>query len=450
MLDDNRENTEVIFQQETSPHSRTSQMPPRIRQSSLMKAHVALLEHEVIQPAQGEHFPSVSYHLPALQKWHAEHTGWYIEQHNNMFRLLHTPSILASGNRKNRLQESRDFACLSWILSYAARKQLTGYGVEQQFLMSQLAQYIVEQAQNAEGKEIFSFERRADRFSIMRALRYLEDIQGLRKVAGQTEEWVDRRVDMLYEFTPVVSLLIIALDIDAIASIQDRLQDTSTFRSAPLSPTVPPLVRAWRSLIIGPVFYRFDDPEGFTVLYEHAEEFERIIMETFGWLLEVNADYACIVRSGGTSAETTPLLHLGSATDQIVALLCATLRAEVADQRLLPDDYGCVQVTISDIERLFTMYIRPRYGMYWGKEAQETSVSGLLIEVYKKMRHIGLFRGPNSFGEVLLLPLVARFAPTYIKTQREGNTREKKRSEEHELSSIEEPPSPTLWSDLDC
>lgn len=438
------DDTETNFQQETATRFR---LPPRIRPSSLMKAHIALLEQEIIQPTNGELFSVVSYHLPALQKWHGEHTGWYIEQHSNMFRLLRSPSILTSNSEKNKLQESRDFAYLTWILSYAARRQLTGYGVEQQFLLSHLGQYIADHTQKNEDEEGLTLERRADRFSLVRALKYLEEINGLRRVAGQTKEWIDRQADILYEFTSVTSLFITALDLEAIAPIDDRLQHNAKLQPALLSPIVSPLVRAWRALLLSPVFLRYDDPEGFAALYVQAEDIERSIMETFGWLLEVNTDYACIISSGGTSTETTPLLHLGSATDQIVALLCTTLYKEVAENRLVPDSYGCVSVLASTIESLFITNIRPRFGMHWGKEAQETSGTKLLADAYKKMRHIGLLRGPNEIGEILLLPVAARFESTYITAQRDADIYFQKRQEKQEHSSIEASHSSDLWSE---
>ncbi len=418
---------------------------PHIRTSSLMRAHIALLNHEIIQPSDGELFNIVSYHYQRLRQWHSEHTGWHLEYRGGMFKLLRQSDILLSNYGKNKLQEARDFACLVWVLSYAASRQLTGYGGEQQFLLSHLIQYIIEQSYGADSDERIDFERKSDRYSMMRALKYLRDIGGLQLIEGQEQEWIEHRAEVLYEFTNVASLFITSLDLHAVVIVARHRREKTPLEPTLLSRSSSHLVRAWRILLTEPAFFHYDDPEGFTELSEHAEAVARAVAETFGWLLEINRNYACIVYSSGTSTNAPPLLHLGSATDQIIALLCRALREEVAEQLLLPDTYGCVRLTLSDIEYLFVTNIRPRYGQYWGKEAQDTSAAALLRDVLKKMRQVGLLRGPDGTGDMLVLPLAARFDVTYGEqgdSQRSKSNRVRKRPAVEDKMPMEE-----LWSD---
>jgi uncharacterized protein (TIGR02678 family) len=380
------------------------------------------------------------------QQWHSEHTGWHIEYRGGLFRLLRQPDILPSNFGKNKLQEARDFACLVWALSYAASRQMTGYGGEQQFLLSHLIQYIVEQSLSARSSEGLDFEKKSNRYSMMRALKYLRDIGGLQLVEGQEQEWIDRRTEVLYEFTDVASLFITALDLEAVATVAHHRCNNSPLQPALIAVSGPPLMRAWRILLVEPVFLRYDDPEGFAELNKYAEGVARTVTESFGWLLEVNRDYACIVRSSGAPADNVPLLHLGSAIDQIVALLCRVFKDEFAAQHLISDTYGCVKVPLSEIEYLFTTSIRPHYGQKWGKEAQETPATTLLKEALKKMRQAGLLRGPDNAGDVLLLPLATRFDAMYSEPEQDLPQRTKsKRSQKH-FADENESLAPDLWS----
>src|SRR6185437_9128564 len=68
-----------------------------------------------------------------------------------------------------------------------------------------------------------------------------------------------------------------------------------------LANEVPPLIRAWRALLLGPALFRCDDLEAFAALVAQAEQVSNELAEEFGWFLELNSDYACIVRGGGLS-----------------------------------------------------------------------------------------------------------------------------------------------------
>ncbi len=421
---------------------------PHTSLPSLIKAHVALIEQDIISAQQGELFQFVSYHYPALQKWHREHTGWRIEQQGNLFRLLRTPSILTSGYMRNKsnMHEPRDFAYLTWILWYAASRQLTGRDSTQQFVLSELAEQVVAQANSGVGEEPLDLRKLNERRSMARALRYLESLGALQLVAGQTQEWAEREIEVLYEFTDSIYLLIMALKPDAISQTMTRLQDQSSVLAPALLPettTEANLMRAWRTLLIGPALLRYDDEAAFSALCSQAEHVEREIVNNFGWALEINHDYACIVRGSVVPTDAAPIFHINSAIDHIILLLCGTIRAQIAAGPIRPDKYGCIHMTAVDIEDLF-MSIRTRYGNNWGKEARETNPEKVLEETYQKMRRIGLLRGPDTVGRVLILPTAARYSPAYREREQETaqSTRSKGRLKTQEPIQSEY----TLWS----
>lgn len=393
--------------------------------ADLMKAHIALMEKEVILPKQVELFRLVNRNYRALQTWHDQFTGWRIQRTTTVIRLIRTLSATTPGYLYERLKEPHDFACLTWILWFAEQRQLTGRGNDQQFLLSQLAQQIQEQSTTGD-VAIFDFRKPADRYSIQRALQTIEDLGGLQLVDGQTREWVEQAqdADVLYEFTDVIRSLVAALNPQKVTMLAERLKESST----QLRPTLladafstPSLTRAWRTLLLGPALFRFDDPSAFADVVHYAEGIAHELLENFGWQLDIHRDYACIVRASGmTTGPVTSLTPFGT-NDQIALLLCKTIRERVrAGSWIVPDNYGCLHVTTEDMTALFYT-VRDRHSDNWGTEARNKSSRSLLNDVYKKMRQVGLLRGPDEHGNVMILPTAARYNASYEKAELEDD-----------------------------
>ncbi|HEX6483021.1 MAG TPA: TIGR02678 family protein [Ktedonobacteraceae bacterium] len=408
--------------------------------AELMKAHVALLEREVILSKNIDLFRLVNRHYYTLQNWHDSNTGWRIQRSATVIRLVRQLSATTPGYIYDRLRDPGDFACLTWILWYAENRQLTGRGNDQQFLLSQLAEQIAEQSRSGnDGEAAFDFRRPADRYSIQRALQYLEELGALQLVDGQTKEWVEQAADadVLYEFTDVIRSLVSALNPQLLAMVADHLNNEgqtlqSTLLSHMLGDLFPagnvrPLIRAWRALLLGPALFKFDDPEAFAELLAHADEIANELLETFAWLLDIKRNYACIVRASGMSGGPVTSLTPFGTNDQIAMLMCTAIREQVTSGAWpRPDSYGCIHVTTEDMNALFYA-VRERYGENWGNEARGKSSRSLLNDVYKKMRQAGLLRGPDGTGNVLILPTAARYSASYEKAGQESKATSKTR-----------------------
>lgn len=414
----------------------------RLYAADLLKAHVALMEREVILPKQVDVFRLVSRHYYDLQTWHDRYTGWRIQRSASVIRLVRHLSAATPGYLYERLKDPKDFACLTWILWYAENRQLSGRSSDQQFLLSQLAEQIQEQSAVSshlapvENEHGFDFRRQADRYNIQRALQYLEDRGGLQLVDGQTREWVEQTgdADVLYEFTDVIRSLVVALDPQLVITVAAWLTEPATTLQSMLLPSgtegTTGLMRAWRSLLLGPTLFRFDDRAAFAELIAHTDLVANELLNTFGWSLDIHRDYACIVRASGMSGGPVTALTLYGGNDHIAVLLCQAIRNQLAAGIWPPADaYGCLHVTTEDMAELFYA-VRERYGENWGSDARNKSSRSLLNEVYRKMRQIGLIRGPNEAGNLLILPTAARYAATYEKPTAEAapTTRSKAKS----------------------
>lgn len=412
------------------------QKPPRARTGSqadaLTQAHVGLMENELITRAgSSDLFRLVNNQFATLQNWHDLHTGWRIRRSPAVIRLVRTPSAFIPGYVFRTLYKPRDFALLVWALWYAESRAMAGRGNEQQFLMSQLAEQLEEQSRAgtlAVHVPPLDFRKQDDRYSLARALKALQDLGGLQLVDGGSEDWVTRtgESDALWEFTEVTRSLMLSLDLPKVLEAGQRLDgDPRTIKPAllPGQETIAPLERAWRTLLLGPALFHYDDPAAFEALLQNVEQVRRGLAETFGWELDMRYEYAQVIRASGTTQGPVTLLNLQGAADQAALLVCDVIRQKITSGEWRPQAVGserdgCFLVAEGEVSEIFRQ-VRERYEPRWGNTARKEGFHRLLNDVYAKLRQAGLMRGPDRGGNILLLPTVARYAVAYSRQDEE-------------------------------
>ncbi len=408
--------------QETSPLQTRRTVASSLVSQSLLQAQMALLDNEIVTLRDhAEVYRQIRIYFDNLQAWHQEHTGWRIQRGRNYFRLERQLHATTPVYTDEKLKKARDFACFAWLLWFAEKRYLSGGGRNQQFLLTEMVAGLQEQTQiAAEGEKQLDFRNQYDRFSMSRALDYLSRLGGITTLEGETKKWVDEgdavENEVLYEFTPITHSLVEALNQGRVEAIVAHLaQGQQSFPPALVASVagpIPPITRAWRALLLGPNLLRYDDPEAFRDLEKQAEQVNDELAETFGWLLELNDDYACIVRGGSLSVGSGPEIGLSSGYNQIILLLCTTFREQVEAGTWQPDSYGCLHVNHLDIAQLFNE-LRQRYGTHWGTTVQKQKAHELFAEIYQRMRQFGFLRGPDEQGELLILPTAARYRFSY-------------------------------------
>ena len=399
---------------------------------SLVQAQVILMENEVISRAkQPVDFRLVNNQYNLLQSWHDQYTGWRIRRTPAVIRLIRVPAAFIPGYIFSTLQQPRDFACFVWTLWYFETRLGSGRGNEQQFLMSHLAERLEEHSvvggYLAPHAAPLDFKRQADRYSFARALKALYELGALQLQDGSSDDWVNQsgQEDALWEITEVARSLILSLDMTGVEAAGRVLSgNPHSLRPTllPGSEKLTPLQRAWRTLLLGPVLLRYDDPAAFAALKEHQETVNFELGNTFGWQLDLRYDYAMVIRATGTSPGPITLLNLNSATDQAALLCCDLLRQKLQSREwtVQPVD-GCYFLPESELAEIFRQ-VREQHGMRWGITARKTSFAELLREVYATLRQAGLLRGPDNTGNILVLPTVARFAVSYPSEEAEVET----------------------------
>jgi len=115
---------ETAVEEQEQPKGRRSSLMAAVRSrsynSDLTRAHVALMEREVVLPQkQLELFRLVNRHYRTLQAWHDQYTGWRIQRGSTVIRLVRHLSTATPGYLYERLKDPKDFACLTWVLWFA-------------------------------------------------------------------------------------------------------------------------------------------------------------------------------------------------------------------------------------------------------------------------------------------------------------------------------------------
>jgi uncharacterized protein (TIGR02678 family) len=331
---------------------------------------------------------------------------------------------LIPGYQFKILDDPRDFACFTWTLWYAETRQMSGRGNEQQFLMSQLAERIEEQSRLGElapHAAPLDFKRQADRFSLARALKALQDLGGLTLQDGGTDEWVNQtgEADVLWEFTDVTRSLLLSLEPDRVQLVWEMLDGNPLTLKPALIPDaqlLDPLQRAWRTLLLGPSLYKYDDAAAFNALVEQSAQVQHELGATFGWQLDLRREYAAILRASGTSLGPLTLLNLQAAADQAALLCCSAIREKVEAGLWRPLENGCVLISQGDMSEIFRQ-VREKYGERWGSTARKKYTPLLRDEVYEKMRQAGFMRGPDRDGNIIILPAAARYQISYMQEE---------------------------------
>jgi uncharacterized protein (TIGR02678 family) len=398
----------------------------------LRRAHRLLLDRPVLARAQRpEEYRLVARQIEALARWHYDHTGWpiYYDERAGVIRLRRRSSVVPSGawepwKSDVNLSSPRDYACLAYLLWYARSPLALGRGGPRQVLLSDLCERLAHRsalgAAEGEGYEPLDFtRRRSDYWSLRRALKALEDLGAvliLDEVSAANSGDPREIGQALIEFTDVVESLIVELSLDRVTSAGEYRSDPFSLTAPVLDEAAtPPVRRAWRTLLLGPVLLRRDDPSAHEAIARQHNLIESDGEELFGYALDLAPTYARFIRPSGTSSDRTPpvLNHQQRGVVHAGLLLCAAIRERVvAGELSSPDQDGCLELPFATVKQIFRA-VCALHQRRWGNELADANPGTVLNKALDALRTAGLVRGPDARGNVLILPTAARYRAAY-------------------------------------
>ncbi len=381
-------------------------------------------------------------HKDRVAHWHREHTGWKIEHNlrSGVIRLVRRPARIPSGvwdgwRAKDAFTSPRDYAFFVYLLWYARTPLALERNIHRQVELSRLKNQLATAANAREEGRIIDFAgNRREHSSLMRALRALEYLGAVKigdeETAGKPGNDEDV-LDALITFTDVATSLTSRVDLGAASRVQEMRPDPRSL-VAPLaeSEEIDAAARLWRSLLVGPVLLRLDDPEAISLLDDEdfRDEVSREASSLFGLSLDHSHNYARLVRTaeGEDDERATPLLNPYTTTSgQAALLLCECIRTlveEPAHGSPSPDEDGCVVVSHEAVVRAFREVV-DKCGGFWAEGAEAAAQQGpsqyLIRTVYPELRRAGLLRGPDQARRVLFTPVAPIYSITYVESDDE-------------------------------
>jgi uncharacterized protein (TIGR02678 family) len=399
---------------------------PSVTEARRMALHDLLdriLVHRLDEP---EAYRRIWQHREWLAAWFEERPGWRLVSGRDLFRLERLPSRIPPERGLPRLRSPLAYAAVCWILWFAEELALSA---RSWFLASELANRIQEVS---EGR--FRLAERSHREALLQALALLEDLQVLQHKDGERERWLSgpsmgREVpELLFSFTEAAPRLVAHFPFELLAGTD---QDPTSGRQLPLvADGCEPLGRAWRSLLLGPILWRGDDPEAFEALLAAEEVVATDLYESLGWTLQVHPEWAGIGRETTARGMGSNLIELfpelapeGERHTRFLLhpllLLLHEIQGEVEQGLLQPEADGALPLPLAKL-RLLLASLKDQHGERWGSLVGQMGLGELTEAVLQELRRLGFLRGPDKLGDCWLLPPAALIGGEYRLSGGEG------------------------------
>lgn len=378
------------------------------RLADFRRAAEALVDTDVISAARDRDIHAlVRRHAQQLESWFGSRLGWGLVEHPEFSRLMKLPARPDPSMGATWAYSARDYELLAWVLWFGERHS-------GKFTISLLAEEIRNRSAEVGEGASFDWMRHEDRLRLRRVLEALERMSAVRVWDGSAHEWAEGegKHDALCEWGALAWQIHVPF---SSATVDELAAGTRASVPAPDRAPVPPRMRLYRALVLGPACIQRDDPEAFQLL-DSIEERRKIAADLHDHLsreLEVTRSYARLLRCADKGeAVVAPIPILGSDA-QVVLLLCGALRQLAKEGALvaLGGDWFSAPGALIEIA---LSRLKDEYGPCWKKEYRIASTRKLMREVIPEMRRWGLIRGPNAEDAYEISPLVGRLSAYYL------------------------------------
>ena len=148
----------------------------------------------ICKDTEKETYYKVKRDIPNFQKFLREQMGWKLIHTENLLKLEKIPAHAEAFMGIEEFTEIRDYCIFCVVLMYLEDKE-----EEEQFLLSELIDYVETQLKAYMAIDWTSFTQRK---SLVRVLQYMEKLQMLRVYEGRSEAFgTEAGQEVLYENT---------------------------------------------------------------------------------------------------------------------------------------------------------------------------------------------------------------------------------------------------------
>lgn len=349
-----------------------------------------------------ETYYKVKRDIPNFQKFVREQLGWKLVHTERILKLEKRPAHAEAFMGIGEFTEIRDYCILCTVLMY-----LEDMEEQEQFLLSELIDYVESQLKSRMAIDWTSFSQRK---SLVRVLQYMEKLQMLRVYEGRSEAFgAEERQEVLYENTGYSKYFAtsFATDISGYESWRDF--EKTDFEEFQENRGVVRVNRVYRQLAVCPsMYWEGNDDADALYLKNQRQWVAKYLNDNLGGNLDIYRNTACFTLE---EDDCYGSVHPRDAMlPEIVLLVCAAIQRDTAAGRLKKQENELIYMTPQEFADT-VLLCRREWNGGWSKEYREMDEKRLVENVTEYMKEWLMIRCGEE--RITVFPSVGRAAGFY-------------------------------------
>ena len=375
------------------------------------EARTLLENFWICKDCDKETYYKVKRDIPNFQKFIREQLGWKLIHTENLLKLEKKPAHAQRFMGIEDFTDIRDYCILCVVLMYLEDKE-----EQEQFLLSELIDYVETQLKTYMEIDWTSFTQRK---SLVRVMQYMERLQMLRVYEGSSEAFGrEEGQEVLYEntgyskyfatsFTTDISPYESWRDFEKI-DFEELNEDRGTLR----------INRVYRQLAVCPAYYWEENDDADALYLKNQRQWvSKYLSDNLGGKLDIYKNAAFLTLEAD---DCYGMVHPRDAMlPEAVLLLCAELQKKLYDGKLQKKENECIYLSRNEFAEI-VFDCRNQWSDAWSKEFREMDEKKLLETILEYMEHWMMLVYDGD--EITILPAVGRMKGIYPKDF-EGGTK---------------------------
>lgn len=357
-----------------------------------------LLENFWITRDDKDTFNRIRDNEPAIRAFVEEKLGYRLIVNPYLIKLEKIPAEPEEWMGIQTFQSPMDYAFFCLLLAFLEDK-----GPEDQFVLSNVTEYIETQYQGPEKVDWTLFQQRK---SLVRVLNFAVDMGMIVVDDGSHERFSDNReTEVLYENTGLSRYFMRSLnrDINEDISIQELLDEERENARRH---------RAYRKLILSPAVYsNGPDDDVFNYIKNYRNTIEKDVEENLDARLHIHKTSAFLIFNDNKYMKAY-LPDKNSNISDIVLQMCSIIREKVEAGQLNVNSDDSITLTETEFYDIIEA-VKEKFSQGWYKSYREKSINQLSNEIIEEMQLWKMIMWDEKLHSFTILPIAAKLIGEY-------------------------------------
>lgn len=357
-----------------------------------------LLENFWITRDDKDTFNRIRDNEPAIRAFVEEKLGYRLIVNPYLIKLEKIPAEPEEWMGIQTFQSPMDYAFFCLLLAFLEDK-----GPEDQFVLSNVTEYIETQYQGPEKVDWTLFQQRK---SLVRVLNFAVEMGMIVVDDGSHERFSDNReTEVLYENTGLSRYFMRSLnkDINEDISIQELLDEERENARRH---------KAYRKLILSPAVYsNGPDDDVFNYIKNYRNTIEKDVEENLDARLHIHKTSAFLIFNDNKYMKAY-LPDKNSNISDIVLQMCSIIREKVEAGQLNVNSDDNITLTETEFYDIIEA-VKEKFSQGWYKSYREKSINQLSNEIIEEMQLWKMIMWDEKLHSFTILPIAAKLIGEY-------------------------------------